>query len=175
MQQCPDLRAMYSVIGNEETRTSCSKRNQIGSVCTISCDGESQLFGPEGFNGESIRQDSKSLYFEKKQIQKQLIMSDEIGRIFRLSIVKSQKSGKGVMWWRTRDSLGHASLWSDSQLNQRVSQIFPLSLDFNSHAVGVRYCLRCRYGRCAAILDLFSLFFFQIDFCALDTNKICCF
>ena len=57
---------MYSVIGNEETRSSCSKRNQIGSVCTISCDGESQLFGPEGFNGESIRQDSKSLYFEKK-------------------------------------------------------------------------------------------------------------
>ena len=29
-----------------------------------------------------------------------------------------------------------------------------LSNYFNSHAVGVRYCLRCRYGCCAAILDL---------------------
>ena len=26
-------------------------------------------------------------------------------------------------------------------------------MPFNSHATGVRYCLRCRYGRCAAILE----------------------
>ena len=31
-------------------------------------------------------------------------------------------------------------------------------ITINSHVVGVRYYLRCRYGHCAAILEFFSLF-----------------
>ena len=33
---------------------------------------------------------------------------------------------------------------------------------FNSLAVGVRYCLRCRYGRCAAILEFFLFFLLDL-------------
>ena len=42
--------------------------------------------------------------------------------------------------------------------NQDVEEEFHLQI--NSHAVGVRYCLRCRYGHCVAILGFFSPFFF---------------
>ena len=40
------------------------------------------------------------------------------------STVKIQKSMKGVVRWRTRDSLSHVSQQRDSQQNQGVSQIF---------------------------------------------------
>ena len=38
---------------------------------------------------------------------------------------------KGVVRWRTRDSLSHLSQWSDSLQNQGVSQISSFFLDFN--------------------------------------------
>ena len=41
----------------------------------------------------------------------------------------------------------------------------------NSQAVGVRYCLRCRYGRYAVTLEFYSLFSSKLIF-ALDTSKI---
>ena len=37
--------------------------------------------------------------------------------------------------------------------NRKMFEIFTI----NTHAVGVKYCLRCRYGRCAAILEFFLL------------------
>ena len=46
----------------------------------------------------------------------------------------------------------------DSNLRIKSKSI---PIDFESHAVGVRYCLCCRYGRCAAILEFFSLFSYK--------------
>ena len=41
--------------------------------------------------------------------------------------VKIYKSRKGLVWWRTRDSMSYGSQWSDSWQNQGVS---PISLLF---------------------------------------------
>ena len=58
------------------------------------------------------------------------------------STVKIQKRRKGVMWWRTRDSLSHVSQQSDSQQNQGVSQT-SLFLDLNgiSDEPYIRSCI----------------------------------
>ena len=44
---------------------------------------------------------------------------------------KIKKNGKGMVWWRTRDSLSDVSQWTDSWLNPGVSQNFPAFLDSN--------------------------------------------
>ena len=37
----------------------------------------------------------------------------------------------------------------------KISKSDSVGVIINTDAVGVRYCLRCRYGRCAAILEFF--------------------
>ena len=51
-------------------------------------------------------------------------------RIETYSIMKKSDL-KGVVWWRTRDSLSRVLQRSDSFQNQGVSQISPLFLNLN--------------------------------------------
>ena len=51
---------------------------------------------------------------------------------------KIKKSRKGVLWWRTRDSVSHVSQWSDSLQNQGVSQISLLFLILTVHTFNSR-------------------------------------
>ena len=55
----------------------------------------------------------------------------------------------------------HAKRWSWTCWPLRRFLLFSIKhitqVSYNSHAVGVRYCPSCRYGRCAAIVVFFTM------------------
>ena len=94
--------------------------------------------------------------------------SSDITNVANCLTLRRPLRRKVRMRWFFDISKVKESSFSKSDLTDPPSDFwcaFFRKYQFNSHAVGVKYCLRrktlrCRYGRCVAILDFFFAFFF---------------